>query len=308
VTETQKGLSYVLITPAYNEEAHLEAIIESMTRQRLLPLRWVIVSDGSTDRTDSIVREASTRHPWIQLLRRERSQERHFAGKAFAVNAAYDSLRNLPFDLVGNLDADITVPPDFYEFLVSRFAADPELGVAGTPFIEDPERPHAHSYANRFADLRHVSGGCQFFRRECFEELGGYTPLKDGGIDWVAVTTARMRGWKTRTFLESACYHHRTMGTADRNILRARFRHGREEFRVGAHPLWQVVRGTYQMTKRPFVLGGLCLMLGYAKGWISNESTGVPQDLREFHRREQLARLRALVRRQTVHEAVGRAK
>jgi biofilm PGA synthesis N-glycosyltransferase PgaC len=290
-------LKYVLITSAYNEQAHLSEVIGSVVRQTVLPERWVIVSDGSTDRTDDIVRTAAARHPWIQLLRRERRPERHFAGKALAVNAAYELLRSVDFDLVGNLDADITVPPDFYEFLITRFAQIPHLGVAGTPFVEDPSKPWEHSYAHAFADLSHVSGGCQFFRRSCFEEIGGYTPLKDGGIDWVAVTTARMWGWTTRTFLEKTCLHHRRMGTADRNVLRARVRHGREEYLVGGHPMWQLLRGLYQMTKPPFFVGGVCLMLGYASAWAGGESRGVPSELRQFHRHEQLERLRKLATR-----------
>jgi biofilm PGA synthesis N-glycosyltransferase PgaC len=288
-------LRYALITPAHNEELHLEEVIRSVTAQTCLPVRWVIVSDGSTDRTDDIVRASSARFPWIQLLRCERDPARHFAGKAHAVNAAYETLRSTDFDLVGNLDADITLPPDYYEFLIGRFLALPALGVAGTPFIEDAARPDVHSYAHAFADLRHVSGACQFFRRRCFDEIGGYMPVKEGGIDWVAVTTARMRGWTTRTFLERTCVHHRTMGTADRHVLRARFRHGQEEYLVGSHPLWQVMRGLFQMKNRPLVLGGACLLLGYASAWLSGRPSPVPDDLRRFHRREQLERLARLV-------------
>ena len=192
-------LRYALITPAWNEEIHLEQLIRSVTEQTLLPVRWVIVSDGSTDRTDAIVRSASEQFPWISLLRRERASERHFAGKAQAVNAGYAAVSDAEFDLVGNLDADITLPPDYYEFLVRRFMESPELGVAGTPFIEKAGCPDVHGYGHRFSDLNHVSGACQFFRRSCFDEIGGYTPVKQGAIDWIAVTTARMRGWKTRT-------------------------------------------------------------------------------------------------------------
>lgn len=289
-------LRYALITPAWNEERHLPGLIRSVVAQTVRPVAWVIVSDGSTDGTDDLVRAAAREFPWIRLLRRERTSERHFAGKAHAVNAAYDVLRSIDFDLIGNLDADIELPPDYYEFLVSKFEEMPRLGVAGTPFVEDPTRPDAHSYAHRFSDLAHVSGACQFFRRACFEELGGYTPLKGGGIDWVAVTTARMRGWTTRTFLEKCCFHHRAMGTADRNPLRARFRHGREEYIVGGHPLWQVLRGLFQMKNRPKVLGGLSLMAGYFSAWVVRTHSPIPADLRAFHRREQMARLKALAR------------
>jgi len=288
-------LTYALITPAKNEEAHLEALVRCVVAQTVLPVRWVIVSDGSTDRTDDIVRDSARQHPWIVLLTRERSPKRDFAGKAHAVNAAYESLRSLSFDLVGNLDADVTLPADYYEFLISRFVEIPELGVAGTPFIEDAANPQEHSYAHRFADLSHVSGACQFFRRGCFEDIGGYTPVKEGGIDWVAVTTARMRGWTTRTFVERVCLHHRAMGTADRSLLRARFRHGQEEYFVGGHPAWQVVRGLFQMKNQPLFFGGICLMAGYATAWATRKSSPVPAALRDFHRREQMQRLRMLI-------------
>ena len=123
-------LSYALVTPARNEESHLEELIRSVAGQTVLPIRWVIVSDGSTDRTDEIVRSHAERYPWIVLLRRDRDSNRHFAGKWYAVNAGYESLSQLEFDLIGNLDADITLPPDYYEFLIARFQETPQLGVA----------------------------------------------------------------------------------------------------------------------------------------------------------------------------------
>ena len=296
------NLKYALITPAWNEEAHLEDVIRSVANQTILPVRWTIVSDGSTDRTAEIAQSYSRRYSWIRLLRQERSPVRNFAGKAHAVNAAYEALRALDFDLVGNLDADISLPPDYYEFLLYRFQEMPDLGVAGTPFVEDADTPGSHSYGHALANLSHVSGACQFFRRRCFEEIGGYTPLQGGGIDWVAVTTARMRGWKTRTFVERTCTHHRAMGTADRNRLRARFRHGQEDYWVGGHPLWQIARGVFQMRNKPLVLGGLCLMLGYTWAWLSRKPSPIPQELRAFHRREQVERLR----RMFAHAAAGR--
>ena len=291
------NLKYALITPAWNEEAHLANVIRSVVGQTMLPVRWVIVSDGSTDRTDEIAQSYSRSYSWIRLLRLERRPDRNFAGKAHAVNAGYEFLRSMDFDLVGNLDADISLPPDYYAFLVCRFNEMPDLGVAGTPFVEEADSPGSHSYGHGLADLNHVSGACQFFRRRCFEEVGGYTPLKGGGIDWVAVTTARMRGWKTRTFVERTCAHHRAMGTAGGNRLRARFRHGLEDYSVGSHPLWEVARGVFQMRNKPVIFGGLCLMLGYTWAWLSCKPSPISQELREFHRREQMDRLRRMFAR-----------
>jgi glycosyltransferase involved in cell wall biosynthesis len=283
----------------------MEQLIASVASQTIPPAVWVIVSDGSTDRTDEIVRAQGERHPWIRLLRRERDASRNFAGKAHAVNAGYQLLAAETFDVVGNLDADITLPPDYYEFLLKRLAEAPELGVIGTPYIDDGDNQQSHTYAHRMADLTHVSGACQFFRRPCFDEIGGYMPIKGGGIDWVAVTMARLRGWQTRTFLDRVCLHHRAMGTADRGPLSARFRHGQEDFFVGSHPLWHTMRGVFQMKNKPIVLGGLSLILGYGWAWISRKPSPIPQELRAFHRREQLQRLRRLAGAQSAKHQQG---
>jgi glycosyltransferase involved in cell wall biosynthesis len=292
-----KRLSYVLITPARNEEAFIELTIQSVVAQTMPPVKWIIVSDGSTDRTDAIVRQYAGQHPWIELLCLPERRDRQFAAKAHAFNAGYERLKPLAFDLVANLDADITFDPDYCRFLLDRFAENPELGVAGTPFVEDFVHPERHSYDHQAADLTHVSGACQMFRRKCFDEVGGYLPIKGGGIDWVAVTTARMKGWQTRTFLDKVCFHHRKMGTATRGPLRARFRHGQEDYYIGGHPLWQVMRGIFQMRERPWIIGGLSLILGYYWAWMTRMKSPVPAEVRMFHRREQMARLRALWRR-----------
>jgi glycosyltransferase involved in cell wall biosynthesis len=290
-------LTYVLVTPARNERDLIEGAIRSVIAQTHLPSKWVIVSDGSTDGTDEIVARFAKKHTWIESLRMPEHRDRSFAAKAVCFNAGYDHLKSTNFDLIGNLDADITFGQDYYEFLVGKFAEMPRLGVAGTPFIQDANQPENHTYAHQFADLQHVSGACQMFRRRCFEEVGGYTPIKGGGIDWVAVTTARMKGWGTRTFLEKTCFHHRKMGTANRNPLMARFRHGQEDYYVGGHPLWQVLRGIFQMKTKPLVLGGLFLILGYFWAMARRVRRPVSAELVSFHRAEQMARLRKLLLR-----------
>jgi len=288
-------LRYVLITPARNERAFIEGTIRSVIAQTLLPTRWVIVSDGSTDGTDELVGRLAGRHEWIELLRMPERRDRSFAAKATCFNTAFDRLAPIAFDLVANLDADITFEPDYLEFLVGKFAENPKLGVAGTPFIEDASQPLNHSYAHRFADLQHVSGACQMFRRRCLEELGGYAKLKGGGIDLVAVTTARMNGWQTRTFTEKTCFHHRRMGTAARGPLMARFQHGQEDYTIGQHPLWELMRGLFQMRTKPFVLGGLFLLLGYFWAMIRRVQRPISPELVSFRRAEQMTRLRSMI-------------
>src|SRR5690349_14855533 len=291
------GLTYALITPARNEEALIESTILSMISQTARPLRWVIVSDGSTDRTDEIVKSYARQQEWIVLLRMPEHRDRQFAAKARCFNAAYETLRSLDFDLIGNLDADITFDADYYRFLIGCFEKHPRLGVAGTPFIENPQRPRDHSYAHADANIEHVSGACQMFRRACFEQVGGYVPIKGGAIDWIAVTTARMRGWQTRTFVDKYCVHHRKIGTADHGSLAARFHYGKKAYYVGGHPVWECCRGVFQMRRPPFILAGLFFLAGYAWGALTRMERPVSAELIRFHRSEQMARMAAIFTR-----------
>lgn len=297
--QPQPALQLVLITPARNEEALIEATIQSVIAQTMQPARWIIVSDASTDRTDEIVGRYLSQHPWIELLRLPERKERQFAAKAHAFNAGYARVQNVPFDVVGNLDADITFESGYLEFLLSKFDAMPGLGVAGTPFVEDFDRPHDHTYAHRNANLKHVSGACQLFRRSCFEQIGGYIPVRGGAIDWIAVTTARMKGWETRTFTEKVCFHHRKIGigTGGNSVLRTRYHYGQKAYYVGGHPLWETVRGVGQMRKKPFLLGGLMFLAGYCVAAVKRMERPVSPELIAFHRNEQMARLKRVFRK-----------
>lgn len=280
--------SYVLITPARNEEDFIGETIRSVISQTVLPKRWVIVSDGSTDRTDDIVQSHAAGLEWIQFVRRTRAEGRDFAAKVHAFNAGHEMLKGQDYGIIGCLDADLSFGKDYFEYLLYQFARDPELGVAGTPFVEE-EGLH---YDYRYANIEHVSGGCQMFRRRCFEDIGGYLPIQGGGIDWVAVTTARMKGWRTRTFTRKVAFHHRKMGTGSGGVLSAKFRLGREDYYLGSHPLWEILRALYQMRYRPYVLGGLSILLGYTVSAVRGIDRQVPADLVAFHRDEQMRRLR----------------
>jgi hypothetical protein len=278
--------SYVLITPARNEASYIELTIRSMVAQTFRPLKWVIVSDGSTDETDDIVTRYTAEHPWIELVRMPERRERHFAGKVHAFNAGRARMADFDFDVIGNLDADVSFGPRHFEFLVGQFSMDPGLGVVGAPFLEGTYR-----YDYRFTNVENVWGGCQLFRRECFEEIGGYVPVKGGSIDHIAVVSARMKGWKTRTFTEKVCQHHREMGTAQRGSLAAKFRTGVKDYSVGNHPVWEVFRAVYQMKERPLVFGGVALGAGYAWSMCRRIERPVSREFVVFTRQEQRQRL-----------------
>ena len=189
----------------------------------------MIVSDGSTDGTDVIVSKYAAENPWIELVQMPERRERHFAGKVYAFNAGYARLKNVEYEVIGSLDADISFDEDYFAFLLRKLAEDSALGLVGTPFKDELTQ----IYDYRFVSIEHVSGACQLFRRECFEQIGGYVPVQGGGIDHIAVITSRMKGWKTRTFTEKVCLHHRSIGTAQRGALLARFKFGAQDYALG---------------------------------------------------------------------------
>ena len=284
--------SYVVVTPARNEVNFIELTIQSMVAQTVRPVKWIIVSDGSTDGTDDIVRQYAAVHDWIELVRMPEHRDRQFAAKVTALNAGLTRISRLDYQVMAALDADISFVPDYFAFLLTKMAESPRLGLVGTPFVEE-----GRTYDYRFTNVEHVSGACQLFRRECFEEIGGYKPVKGGGIDWIAVTTARMKGWMTRTFTERVCHHHRPMGTASRGRLKAHFFLGRQDYYLGGHPLWQLFRGGYQMARKPYLIGGVLLIAGYVWGWLKRVERPVSRDLIQFHQQEQVQRLRDALRR-----------
>ena len=277
---------YVLITPARNEERYIELTIKSVVAQTIRPIRWVIVSDGSTDGTDEIVRRYAAEHSWIELLRMPERAERHFAGKAYAFNAGYARLAGVDFDVIGNLDADVSFDEDHFAFLIEKFDQNPRLGVVGAPFREGN-----YQYDFRVTSTDNVWGGCQLFRRECFETIGGYLPMRGGGVDLVAVVTARMNGWESRTFVERVCIHHRKMNSAMNQGLKLKFKWGQSDYRLGSHPAWQIFRCAYQLSKPPYIVGGLLTLGGYFFSMITRRPRSVSPEFVQFRGHEQMQKL-----------------
>lgn len=295
-------LKYVLVTPARNEAGFIEQTIKSVVTQTALPVKWVIVSDGSTDGTNDVLKKYSNEHSWIECVLLPYRAERHFAGKVQAFNAGYERVRKLSYDVIGSLDADISFDdPEYFAFLLHKFQENPRLGVAGTPYREGEVQ-----YDYRFSRKEHVSGACQLFRRECFESIGGYVPIKAGAIDLVAVVTARMKGWITETFTEKVCLHHRRMGTAELGVVAATFKSGYGDYRMGVDPWWQLFRSIYQMSRKPIFLGGALLLAGYLWAMITSAKKPVSDEFVRFRRTEQKRWLRGYFKSAVLSLSHGR--
>jgi biofilm PGA synthesis N-glycosyltransferase PgaC len=279
--------SYVLVTAARNEAQFIEHTIISVVQQSVRPLKWVIVSDGSTDGTDEIVATYAAHHDWIELIRLAEHADRNFAGKAGAVAIAYKRVADIDFDVIGNLDADVSFEADYLAFLVDKFVENPRLGVTGTPYREENSR-----HDERFKNPEHVSGACQMFRRKCFQDIGGYRPIRSGGIDFVALLSAQAMGWQTRRFDERSCLHHRNVGSGQHPSAYAGLLNlGKKDYLLGSHPIFEIFRAIFRMKNRPYIVGGILVFIGYFSAMLRRLERTMPADLTELRRRDQMKRL-----------------
>jgi glycosyltransferase involved in cell wall biosynthesis len=279
---------YVLVTAARDEEPYIEETIRSVLRQTRPPLRWVVVSDGSTDRTDEIVNGYAARHDFITLARVE-SPARSFASKVSAFRRGYRQIEHLAHEFVGNLDADVSLPADYYERSLANMARRPRLGVCSSVYW-----CRAGSRLVRSRTRRHDTPGLvQLFRRVCYEQIGGYLPLEAGGEDATAAVMARMAGWETLSFPEPRVVVCRQSPTAE-DLLRNRFAQGVKDYECGAHPLFMLAKAVGRITEPPYVVGGAALLGGYFGRWLRRSDRKVPDEVVRFLRREQLGRLLTL--------------
>jgi glycosyltransferase involved in cell wall biosynthesis/peptidoglycan/xylan/chitin deacetylase (PgdA/CDA1 family) len=251
---------FVIITPAHNEQNLISQTIDSVLRQTVKPARWVIVDDRSTDKTREIAERYVAQHEFISVISVPKSEGRTFGRKAVAFNLGVKELAGFDYDFIGNIDADMTLPPDYFQRILEEFAADPKLGLSGGAVCT----MHKGHYVDQDNALNSVGGALQLFRRECFDAIGGgYLPLEYGGIDTAAEIFSRMKGWKVRKVPSVKTYEGRATGTADRSPLKASFRKGERFHSLGYGLGLQFIRSLYRIADRPFVICSFVEFAGY---------------------------------------------
>ena len=285
------GTPYVLVTPVRDEEATIGATIQSVLAQSVLPREWVIVSDGSTDRTDEIVNSFAASHPFIRLLPLDHRPARNFASVVFATESGCRALRCRNCDYLGLLDGDVRLPRDYYEQILARFGADSSLGMAGGVVVDIGTKGECPR------NLNDIPGAVQFFRRDCFQSLGGVIAVAEGGWDALTCAKARMNGYRTRLFPELVVEHLKPRNLFLGSDLRRRWHMGVRDYALGYHPLFELVKCLGRISEeRPWLLGAGAWFFGYSVAALSGRPSSLPSDLRQFIRREQLGRLLAGLR------------
>jgi GT2 family glycosyltransferase len=284
---------YVLLSACKNESEFIGLCLESIRRQTVPPHAWVIVDDGSTDRTCEIIESYLPACPYLQLIRLPSGRARSFDSKDRAIQLAYERVRDTDFEFVGVLDTDVSLEtPDYYARVLQEFQAHPRLAIAGGLVYERQgarwrERPVNRAWS--------VAGCVQLFRRACFDAIGGFLPLEFGGSDTFAELQLRMHGWETRSLPELRVRHYRPTSTAG-GLIRGYYRLGRLDASFGSRPDFMAVKCLRRIRYRPWFIGAAALFAGYAFYHLRGGRLVIPEAVSRHLRKEQGERLRGLFR------------
>lgn len=280
--------TYVLITPAHNEQNYITYAIRSVLSQTIKPIKWIIVNDGSNDKTKEIVESYSKEHVFIKLINIIRNGERNFGNKAIAFNKGYNEILDIDYEYIGNLDADILLDPDYYKNIIYNIEKDSIIGIGGGIVYT--------KVGNKFCTvdktLDSVAGAVQLFRRECFEAVGGYVPLKYGGIDAAVEIKAKMLGWKVSKFPEQKVMEQRETGSVGKSLLGAKVREGRRFYSLGYDSWFYLLRCIYRSKDRPFIIGSIIALYGYFESYFRCKPILLSPQVVTFLRTEQRKRIR----------------
>jgi poly-beta-1,6-N-acetyl-D-glucosamine synthase len=278
---------FVIITPARNEEENIPHTIRSMVAQTRRPHRWVIVNDGSTDRTAAIIDAAAREHDWIVTAHRADRGFRQQGGGV--IETFYEGLARVerePWDFLLKFDADLSFEPDYFERCLWKFTDEPRLGIGGGMISHEvngrlvSESPGDPAF--------HVRGATKIYRKECWAAIGGL--IRAPGWDTIDELKANMLGWTTRTFTDIPLRHHRFTGSAD-GTWKNYVKFGLSNYITGYHPLFMATKCLKRLFQRPYGVGAVGLAWGFCQGYVRGAAQVDDRELIRYVRRQQINKL-----------------
>ena len=279
------AVKYVLISPVRDEEHYITKTLESVVRQTIQPAQWILVDDGSSDRTGKIIGEYATQYPWITTVHRaDRGSRLAGSGVMEAFYCGYERLQEQEWQFIGKLDGDVGLEPDYFEKCFQRFFENSKLGICGgLMYFEQKGRlkPDEHP-------MTHVRGALKLYRHPCWFDIGGL--IRDAGWDTVDEVHANMLGWETRTFPELKVMHYRPTGEAA-GPWYDNVKNGRADYVSGYHPLFLFCKCVRRVFQKPFLLKSLAHGYGYFSAFIKGTPRIQNKQLQRYIRGQQMRRL-----------------
>jgi poly-beta-1,6-N-acetyl-D-glucosamine synthase len=258
---------YVIATPVRNEERYLEHTIKSVLRQTVLPVEWVIIDDGSTDKTAAIIDRYAAQCPWVRAVHRpDRGSRNAAVGAIQALHDGYRSLQSADWQFLVNLDADLKLEWDYFESCFQEFRRDPRLGIAGGTLYHF-EKGVLQIEAN---PSFHVRGATKIYRRACWDDIGG--PPCTAAWDTLDEVKANMLGWRSRSLHHVTALHLRPTGAVG-GCWKDSVKSGRSEYYAGYHPLFMLSKCIKRTVRNPLSVNGV----GHLWGFVSALVRGAPR-------------------------------
>jgi glycosyltransferase involved in cell wall biosynthesis len=274
---------FLAITPARDEQLLLPGLIASMVAQTRRPDRWVVIDDGSADRTAQLLDEAAREYDWIEVHHLPRNRKREPGGESvimkFLTREVWGS-----YDFILRTDADLTFEPRLIELLLAEFDRDPGLGIAGAVLHE----PHGSGWREVRGPRFHTRGAVKLYSSKCFAAIGGL----QAGIGWDTIDEAHamMLGYRTSSFPQIIAFHHRPQGAAG-GMLRSRFSTGRTAYVIGYSPVFMLARAFRRMLVSPPLVGSVMMLAGYLDARLRGMPRTASPELVRYIREQQIRRL-----------------
>jgi biofilm PGA synthesis N-glycosyltransferase PgaC len=276
---------YVIVTPVRDEEKYVESTIESVLRQTVKPVEWMLIDDGSSDRTGMILDRYAAEYPWLRVLHRANRGFRKAGGGVMeAFHDGYNRLQIADWDFLVKLDGDLSFDPDYFEKCFDYFERDPKLGIGGGEIHHDIGGTMRVEGNPRF----HVRGATKIYKRACWEGIGGLWPAP--GWDTIDEVKANMLGWNTYSFPDLLLHHHRFTGSEE-GLFRDRVKHGVACYVSGYHPLYVLASCVHRLPQKPYVMGSVGIMYGFLKAYLTRPPRPNDRAYMGYIRDQQLRRL-----------------
>ncbi|PKH86149.1 glycosyltransferase [Colwellia sp. Bg11-28] len=279
--------SYVIISPCRNEEKYMLQTLDTVVNQTIKPAKWIIVDDGSTDRTPQILSEYESKYDFIEIVTRENRGHRSVGpGVIDAFYEGYNTINIDDYAYICKLDLDLNLPETYFDFLMKQMEIEPRLGTySGKPYFYEGD---SNALVAEVCGDESSVGATKFYRTQCFKEIGGFVRQ----VMWDGIDSHRCRtlGWISRSDDkdEIRYIHLRPMGSSQNNIITGRIRHGYGQYFMGSSFIYLLASVVYRLNKKPYVIGALATLWGYVKSIISKEEQLDDPHMKKLLRKFQL--------------------
>lgn len=275
---------YVIISPVRNEEEFIEMTIQSVINQSVLPIEFIIVNDGSTDKTPEIIKKYTKEYSWIKCYDRPVGKHSPGPGVVKAFYSGFERISDNSWDFVIKLDGDLSFDPNYFQTLLTEFNRNPKLGMASGVTYQ----PMGKKLIIDRMPEDHVRGAAKMYRKQCFNDIGGIPKVL--GWDTIDELKAQLSNWETRSYKNLVLIHYKPIGVKQTNLFKRELTAGERHHYLGYHPVFAILRDIYRMFQKPFVIAGLLNFVGFNMAYILKKER-IDKDLIKLVRKKQMERL-----------------